>query len=284
MQSAAVQRPCCGLGKNSEFTYLPTEHPTGLCQPPNTAEPRQELALPAKVTSKQKSFQRPSSLAPGLWKQLGFRRDCLLNVWGWKEQSVSARKTKKSKHFTFCFLPGFQDTVLEDIIKAGCRANRDRKVDTNQSISLQAHQPPPANSQLRKRGAQRHPVPRHSAWFPPGRAQSWNRALSQARHARRRAISICEGSTHPCFTSLPASQESGKRAPTVRQLMLRQNERHQIDYHHKQLQLYLPAGALLHKQRGDGKPQHPRTKIHAQNTRSVHSQERWRFPTLRLHM
>lgn len=125
MQSAAVQRPCCGLGKISEFTYLPTEPPVGSLQPSGTAEPRQEPVLAVKVTSEQKGFQRPSSLAPGLWKQLGFRSDCLHNAQGWKEQSVSATNIKKSKHLSFCFLLGFQDTALEDI-KVGHPANKDK--------------------------------------------------------------------------------------------------------------------------------------------------------------
>lgn len=54
----------------------------GLLQPPGTAEPRQEPALAVKVTSERKGFQRPSSLALGLWKQLGFRSDGLHNARG----------------------------------------------------------------------------------------------------------------------------------------------------------------------------------------------------------
>lgn len=58
------------------------EPPVGSLQPPDTAKPRQEPTLAVKVTFEQKGFQRPSSLALGLWKQLDFRSDCLHNARG----------------------------------------------------------------------------------------------------------------------------------------------------------------------------------------------------------
>lgn len=273
MQSAAVQRLCCGLGKKSALVYLPGRSSQGCWAEAGTSSSGEGHLWAERL---------PETLCFGFSSSETAR----LHNWSaapckdWKEQSVSAGKIKKSKHLRLHFLLHFQDTLLEDM-KAGHPANKDRNetpTGTSQlgrekspatelpeiGQHLQTHQPPEADSQLRE-VQQTDPSYTHGTRFLPGRDYSWSRASSQAGHARRCGISICEGSIHPCFTSLlgwgtaapspastvwdfpslPASQEPGKAAPQVRQLMLRSNVRHQIYCCCNWLQLHLPEGALL---------------------------------------
>lgn len=97
--SECDQLLCKGLGKNSEFTYLPAEPPAGTLQPPGTAELRRELVLAVKVTWAER-LSEPLLFGSGtletsrLQKRLSTQRTRLKGVvWLCKEdQEVKALK------------------------------------------------------------------------------------------------------------------------------------------------------------------------------------------------
>lgn len=143
-------------------------------------------------------------------------------MWVRKEQSVSARRIEESKHLRLCF-PLRSENTLPEYFTLGILLTDRNEAPTGASQlgkeefpatelpevghCFQAHQPPEAGSQLRE-GQQTDHSYTDTARHPPGRDQGWSRAQSQAGHAGRCGISICEGSTHPCFTSLLALSEA----------------------------------------------------------------------------
>lgn len=118
MQSAAVQRLCCGLGKKSALMYLPGRSSQGCWAEAGTSSSG-EGHLWAERLPETLCFGFSSSETARL------RNWSAAQCKDWKEQSVSAGKIKKSKHLRLHFLLHFQDTLLEDM-KAGHPANKDR--------------------------------------------------------------------------------------------------------------------------------------------------------------
>lgn len=120
---------------------------------------------------------------------------------------------KKSKHFSFWFLLGFHDTVFEKI-KAGHPAQR-------QSISLPAHRHPRLTA--KKKGSIEIPTPcTVSTWQSPGLVQGtkpgWACQEMYHFHMQRHYLALLY---------IPSSfPRVSVEAPTDRQLLLHQNERH----------------------------------------------------------
>lgn len=95
--------------EKSESMYLPTEPPTGLHQPPSTAELRQSRSPLSRKPPETLLFGSRSLEATRLQKLLP------IQSMGLKGTVSLCKEDQKSKHLIFCFLLGFQDTALEDI-------------------------------------------------------------------------------------------------------------------------------------------------------------------------
>lgn len=192
--------------ENIQSSQSSWEPPTGLCQPPRAGG----HSAGSKGHLWAERLPKTLLLAPGLWKQLGFKTGCVHSAQGWKEWSGSAAEIKKSKHLKLSVstrLPWYH--LWKDQSQASC--SQRQRARHQQSISLPTRWHPTLTA--KKKGSTETPAPQNlcvvSTWQSPG----WCRAVSQVEHVRRCTISICKGSTYPYFTSLPASQESGKKLP-----------------------------------------------------------------------